>query len=87
MVFATCCGACNAVASGRWPRGQAAQRGDSRHRRDDRRYGWIRDARVAGYTAAKVAVEQLIEAVPDLKKVANVKGEQVGAGGERKHDQ
>jgi L-asparaginase len=32
---------------------------------------------VAGYTAAKVAVEQLIEAVPDLKKVANVKGEQV----------
>jgi L-asparaginase type II len=32
---------------------------------------------VAGYTAAKVAVEQLIEAVPDLKKVANVRGEQV----------
>ncbi len=32
---------------------------------------------VAGYTAAKVAVEQLIDAVPDLKKVANVKGEQV----------
>jgi L-asparaginase type II len=30
-----------------------------------------------GYTAAKVGVEQLIEAVPDLKKVANVKGEQV----------
>ena len=32
---------------------------------------------VAGYTAAKVPVEQLIDAVPDLKKVANVKGEQV----------
>jgi L-asparaginase len=30
-----------------------------------------------GYTAAKVGVEQLIEAVPELKKVANVKGEQV----------
>ena len=30
---------------------------------------------VAGYTAAeKVPVEQLIDAVPDLKKVANVKG-------------
>ena len=32
---------------------------------------------VAGYTAAKVPVEQLINAVPDLKKVANVSGEQV----------
>src|SRR5262249_12505661 len=32
---------------------------------------------VAGYTAAKVPVEQLIDAVPDLKKLANVKGEQV----------
>ena len=32
---------------------------------------------VAGYTAAKVPVEQLIDAVPDLKKVANVKGEQL----------
>jgi len=32
---------------------------------------------VAGYTAAKVPVEQLLDAVPDLKKVANVKGEQV----------
>ena len=30
-----------------------------------------------GYTAAKVAVDQLIEAVPEIKKVANVKGEQV----------
>jgi L-asparaginase len=30
-----------------------------------------------GYTAAKVGVEQLIEAVPELKKVANVRGEQV----------
>lgn len=30
-----------------------------------------------GYTAAKVGVERLIEAVPELKKVANVKGEQV----------
>ena len=30
-----------------------------------------------GYTAAKVGVEALIEAVPELKKVANVKGEQV----------
>lgn len=30
-----------------------------------------------GYTAAKVGVEKLIEAVPELKKVANVKGEQV----------
>ncbi|GAB3450018.1 type II asparaginase [Insolitispirillum peregrinum] len=30
-----------------------------------------------GYTAAKIGVEQLIEAVPELKKVANVKGEQV----------
>ncbi|HVH84914.1 MAG TPA: type II asparaginase [Steroidobacteraceae bacterium] len=30
-----------------------------------------------GYTAAKVGVEALIEALPELKKVANVKGEQV----------
>jgi len=30
-----------------------------------------------GYTAATVAVERLIAAVPELKKVANVKGEQV----------
>jgi L-asparaginase len=30
-----------------------------------------------GYTAAKIGVEQLIEAVPELKKVAAVKGEQV----------
>ena len=30
-----------------------------------------------GYTAATVAVETLIAAVPELKKVANVKGEQV----------
>ncbi|HSF47479.1 MAG TPA: type II asparaginase, partial [Burkholderiales bacterium] len=30
-----------------------------------------------GYAAAKVGVEQLIEAVPELKKVANIKGEQV----------
>ena len=30
-----------------------------------------------GYTAAKVGVERLIEAVPELKKVANVRGEQV----------
>ena len=30
-----------------------------------------------GYTAAKVGVEQLIEAVPALKQVANVTGEQV----------
>jgi L-asparaginase len=30
-----------------------------------------------GYTAAKVGVEGLIAAVPELKKVANVKGEQV----------
>jgi L-asparaginase len=30
-----------------------------------------------GYTAAKVGVDQLLEAVPDLKKIANVRGEQV----------
>jgi L-asparaginase len=30
-----------------------------------------------GYTSAKVGVERLIEAVPELKKVANVRGEQV----------
>ncbi|WP_027470091.1 type II asparaginase [Deefgea rivuli] len=30
-----------------------------------------------GYTAAKIGVERLIEAVPELKKVANVSGEQV----------
>jgi L-asparaginase len=30
-----------------------------------------------GYTAAKVAIDKLIKAVPELKKVANVKGEQV----------
>lgn len=30
-----------------------------------------------GYTAAKIGVERLIEAVPELKKVAEVKGEQV----------
>jgi L-asparaginase len=30
-----------------------------------------------GYEAAKVGVERLIEAVPELKKVANVKGEQI----------
>lgn len=30
-----------------------------------------------GYTAAKVAVDQLIAAVPELKKAANVRGEQV----------
>src|SRR5471032_3181742 len=30
-----------------------------------------------GYTAATVAVDRLIEAVPELKKVASVKGEQV----------
>lgn len=30
-----------------------------------------------GYTAAKVGVEALIEAVPEIKKVANIKGEQV----------
>jgi L-asparaginase len=30
-----------------------------------------------GYTAAKVAIDRLITAVPELKKVANVKGEQV----------
>src|SRR5258706_7249661 len=29
-----------------------------------------------GYTAATVGVQRLIEAVPELKKVANVKGEQ-----------
>ena len=33
--------------------------------------------KTVGYTAAKVAVDQLIEAVPEIKKVANVKGEQV----------
>lgn len=30
-----------------------------------------------GYTAAKVGVDRLIEAVPELKKIANVKGEQI----------
>jgi L-asparaginase len=30
-----------------------------------------------GYTSATVGVQRLIEAVPELKKVANVKGEQV----------
>ena len=30
-----------------------------------------------GYTAATVPVERLIDAVPELKKVASVKGEQV----------
>jgi len=30
-----------------------------------------------GYTAAKVGVQRLIDAVPELKKVANVRGEQV----------
>src|SRR2546422_6864175 len=30
-----------------------------------------------GYTAATVGVQRLIEAVPELKKVANVTGEQV----------
>jgi L-asparaginase len=30
-----------------------------------------------GYTAATVGIQTLIEAVPDLKKVANVRGEQV----------
>ena len=30
-----------------------------------------------GYTAAKVSIDKLIKAVPELKKVANVKGEQV----------
>ena len=30
-----------------------------------------------GYTAAKVGVDALIDAVPEIKKVANVKGEQV----------
>jgi L-asparaginase len=30
-----------------------------------------------GYTAAKIGVDALIDAVPELKKVANVKGEQV----------
>jgi L-asparaginase len=30
-----------------------------------------------GYTAAKIGVDALIEAVPELKKVANVRGEQV----------
>ena len=30
-----------------------------------------------GYTAATVGVQRLIDAVPELKKVANVKGEQV----------
>jgi L-asparaginase/glutamin-(asparagin-)ase len=30
-----------------------------------------------GYTAAKIGVEQLIAAVPELSKIANVKGEQV----------
>ena len=30
-----------------------------------------------GYTAATVGVQQLIQAVPELAKVANVKGEQV----------
>jgi L-asparaginase len=30
-----------------------------------------------GYTAAKIGVEALIDAVPELKKVANVRGEQV----------
>src|ERR1700740_1613880 len=30
-----------------------------------------------GYQAATVGVQRLIEAVPELKKVANVKGEQV----------
>ncbi|MDR3413142.1 MAG: type II asparaginase [Formivibrio sp.] len=30
-----------------------------------------------GYTAAKVGVDRLIEAVPDLKNIANVKGEQL----------
>ena len=33
--------------------------------------------KTVGYTAAKVAVDQLIEAVPEIKKVANVTGEQV----------
>src|ERR1700693_4502001 len=30
-----------------------------------------------GYTAAKIGVDALIDAVPELKKVANVRGEQV----------
>lgn len=30
-----------------------------------------------GYTAAKVGVEALIDAVPEIKKIANVKGEQI----------
>ena len=30
-----------------------------------------------GYAAAKVGVDRLIEAVPELKKVANVRGEQI----------
>ena len=30
-----------------------------------------------GYTAAKIGVEALIEAVPEMKKVAHVRGEQV----------
>jgi len=32
---------------------------------------------VVGYTAATVGIERLLDAVPELKTVANVKGEQV----------
>src|SRR5262245_66575316 len=35
---------------------------------------------VAGYTAAKDPVEQLIDALPDPKKLPNDKGEQVAQG-------
>src|SRR5258708_29790486 len=38
---------------------------------------WASSTTVVGYTAATVGIETLLNAVPELKTVANVKGEQV----------
>ncbi|MGY3292176.1 L-asparaginase/Glu-tRNA(Gln) amidotransferase subunit D [Bradyrhizobium sp. LM3.6] len=42
---------------------------------------------VVGYTAATVGIETLLNAVPELKTVANVKGEQVFPDRQREHEQ
>ncbi len=54
---------------------RSAQHHHPRHRRDHRRDG--RDLDRRQYKPSKVPIEDLLNAVPDIHKIANVKGEQV----------
>jgi L-asparaginase len=54
---------------------EAADRGGARDGRDHRRRAGVR--RPAGYTSGQLGVEQLINAVPQAKKLAVLKGEQI----------